>query len=287
MIPRNKALADLENNPSFQPQSWTKRLYDQLYDIRELSSPMEKAEVLYTLKHIGNPILNRSFVLTLVFGFCAALGIAGGICWYSEKWSRLGWLVPLLSLAASTPLLIASYRLQREVPDTSAHLQIIEALPGSRCIQGIEWTTTYKAGSDLAKLSADGDAITTWPQSSQQSDLRRLTWNDRNRWLLSSSAWPGGLWQLQTRFNVPPQRLDVNATLDRQGLSFSCTTPVILRFAAESKPERRFAFRTETQPWTSRGLEMRLSMTSRQGEMKSIANFLLEVPNSPIQVTQP
>jgi len=219
MIPRNKALADLENNPSFQPQSWTKRLYDQLYDIRELSSPMEKAEVLYTLKHIGNPILNRSFVLTLVFGFCAALGIAGGICWCSEKWSRLGWLVPLLSLAASTPLLIASYRLQREVPDTSAHLQIIEALPGSRCIQGIEWTTTYKAGSDLAKLSADGDAITTWPQSSQQSDLRRLTWNDRNRWLLSSSAWPGGLWQLQTRFNVPPQRLDVNATLDRQGLS--------------------------------------------------------------------
>jgi hypothetical protein len=219
MTAQEAAPGDRGNNIKYQPHSWTKRIYDQLHESRKLNSPIEKAEVLYPLKHIGNPILNRSFVLMLVFGFCVALGIAGAIGWHSGKLVRLGWMVPLLSLAASTPLLIASYQLQREVPDTSAHLQIIEALPGSRCIQGIEWTTTYKAGSDLATLSANGDAITTWPKSSQQSDLRRLTWKDRNRWLLSSSAWPGGLWQLQTRFHVPPQRLDVNATLDRQGLS--------------------------------------------------------------------
>ncbi len=215
-IDPTKSLNDFSN---FQADPWAKGLFESFFESRDSRSPIERAEVNYPLKHIGNPVLDRTFVLSILFGFCALLLVACGVCWYAGSLVRLGWIVPAMSVGATVPLWIALHQLRRDIPDTSSHLQIIEAQPGSRTIQAREWTTTYKGGADGAILAADGDAIVTWPNSVEQTDLRRLKWNDLHKWQLSSSGWPRGLWQLQSRFKVPLQRLDVIAKLDRQGLS--------------------------------------------------------------------
>ncbi len=158
-------------------------------------------------------------MLTVVFGFCLALCLCGAICWWLGKLVSIGWLVPLISIGGSLPVLVASLNHRSEIPNTSAHVQLIEAQPGSETLQGTQWTATYMSGVDRAKLTAASDSIVTWPRTADQLDLRRWTWIDHGKWELSSSGWPNGLWRMQTRFAIPPKLLDVMAVLNEKGLS--------------------------------------------------------------------
>ncbi len=131
---------------------------------------------------------------------------------------KLAWLIPLVSLAATAPLLISAAYQRRDIPDTTAHLQLIEALPGSQTVQALQWTASYMQPADGLVLQGDGDAMVSWPHSSSQLDLRRWTWLDYGKWELSSSRWPSGLWQLHSRYALPQQNLDVIAHIDERGL---------------------------------------------------------------------
>lgn len=206
-------------NSDFQMRAWAKPLAEQIYEGPDLRSPLEAAQIDYPLKHVGNPVLNRNFVISVVFGFCGLLALAGWWCWHTGSLTRMGWLVPLISAGAALPLLVASNRVRSEVPDTSAHLQLIEVQPGSRSIQGTQWTATYMSRSDSAKLVADGDAMVTWPLTGDQNELRRWLWDDYQHWQLSSASWPRGLWRLDARFGLQPRPLDVTARIDSNGLS--------------------------------------------------------------------
>ncbi|MCC6507992.1 MAG: hypothetical protein IT423_02720, partial [Pirellulaceae bacterium] len=211
---------DVNFQSNFQMHTWAQPIADRLHDVNIDQIPIDKADIQYPLKHIGNPVLDRSFVLSMVFGFCGLLAFSGVVCWLRGQMIYLGWLIPLLSLAATIPLLVASAQLRREIPNTSAHLQLVEVLPGSEMVQATQWTATYMSGTDKAKLQAAGDAQVSWPHSDKQLDLRRWTWVDYGRWELSSSGWPNGLWRLQSKFGLPPRQLDVPARIDEKGLSF-------------------------------------------------------------------
>lgn len=204
----------------FQLRAWATAMADRLHEINPTLSPIEFAEVQYPLQQIGNPVLDRRYVLVIVFGFCAVLGSVAGVCWLTNQMMRLAWLIPLISLAATAPLLISSTYQRRDIPDTTAHLQVIEVLPGSQTIQAMQWTATYLHETEGLKLLGDGDAMVSWPESSAQQDLRRWTWLDYGKWELSSSGWPNGLWQLQSRYALPKKNLDVIAQIDEQGLKF-------------------------------------------------------------------
>lgn len=203
----------------FQVQPWAQSLVDQFYQVRDPRSPIEQIDIQYPIKHIGNPVLNRSFVLTCLFGFCGALSLCGWWCWQRRQMLNLGWLVPLLSISAALPLLIASGNLRRDLPNTSAHLQLVEVQPGSQNIQATQWTATYMRDANRAGLVSQADAFVSWPSSTQQLDLRRLIWRDYQQWQLTSSGWPHGLWRLKSRFTLPPRDLDVIGHIDRHGLS--------------------------------------------------------------------
>ncbi len=131
---------------------------------------------------------------------------------------QLAWLIPITSLVASAPLVISSSLQRRDIPDTSAHLQLIEVQPGSQNIQAMQWTASYMSRADQSKLKGDGDAMVTWPRGGNQLDLRRWNWLDYGKWELSSSGWPKGLWQLQMRYSLPKASLDVVANIDQRGL---------------------------------------------------------------------
>jgi hypothetical protein len=219
LTPRIGPRDSVHKQCDFQLRDWASPITYHFFEDREMRSPIERAEVLYPLKHIGNPVLERSFVLACLLGFCALLFGAACICWTNGHLVRMGWFVPILSVCCCAPLLIASYRLRREIPDTSAHLQVVEVLPGSKSIQANQWTATYKNDAGSAVLSAKGDATVSWPDSTQHSDLRRMLWQDLQSWQLSSTGWPRGLWQLRTRFAIPPKPYEVNARLDSDGLS--------------------------------------------------------------------
>ena len=203
---------------AFQLCPWAVSMADRLHEKKLMLSPIENAEVQYPLQQIGNPVLNRRYVLSMVFGFCGLLGVVAGLCWLTNTMLRLAWLIPLISVVATVPLVVSALRLRREIPDTSAHLQVIEVQPGSRTVQGMQWTASYLGSADGAKLQAKGDATVYWPRGTEQLDLRRWTWQDYDQWELTSASWPKGMWQLNSRFTLPAQNYDVLARIDDTGL---------------------------------------------------------------------
>lgn len=202
----------------FQLRSWAVGMADRLHEPKPMTAPIEAADVQYALQQIGNPVLNRAYVLTVIFGFCGLLCAVAGICWLTNQMLRLAWLVPVVSIAASAPLLIAAVFQRRDIPDTSAHLQLIEVQPGSQTIQAMQWTASYMSHAHQDKLLGDGDAVVSWPSAAEQLDLRRWTWLDYGKWELTSSGWPSGIWQLKSRYALPLANLDVLAHIDEQGL---------------------------------------------------------------------
>lgn len=229
----SKRSQDPTQDSNFQMRNWAQNLADQFYASRDAvsplqsagspvqnaASPVQKAEIEYPIKHIGNPIPDRRFVMAVLFTFGGLLCIAGLICWKTSRMVQLGWIIPVISIGACVPILVAAQRLRRDLVDTSAHLQVIEVLPGSRVIAGTQWTTSYLAGSNSSSLFADGDATVRWPTAGQQLDLRRWLWTDYQRWQLSSSGWPHGIWRIDAQFNLPPRPLDVIARVDQSGLN--------------------------------------------------------------------
>ena len=213
-----------EYQTDLQMRMWAASMADRMHEPQPVTSPIEAAEVQYALQQIGNPVLNRSYVLTIIIGFCGLLCAVAGICWLTNHMLRLAWLVPLVSIAASAPLLIASIFQRRDIPDTSAHLQLIEVQPGSQTIQAMQWTASYMSHAHQDKLLGDGDATVAWPSTSEQLDLRRWTWLDHGQWELSSSGWPSGIWQLKSRYALPKANLEVLAHIDEQGLRMQLPT---------------------------------------------------------------
>lgn len=202
----------------FKLRPWAIAMADRFNETTPIRSPIEDSVMQYPLQQIGNPVLNRNYVLSVVFGFCGLLGVVTILCWLTNHMLRLVWVIPVVSILATAPLLISSARLRRDIPDTSAHLQLIEVQPGSQTIQAFQWTASYMQKSAELKLQGTGDATVSWPKAANPLDLRRWTWLDYDQWELASSGWPNGLWQLQSRYALPKQKLDVLANIDEQGL---------------------------------------------------------------------
>lgn len=217
--PRERPREDsVERNSVYQMRLWAQSLADQFHEMVDSRTPLERVELDYPLKHIGNPVPDRALILGIVFGFCGLLALTAAWCWHIGRAVWLGWLVPLLAAVACVPIVIAAAGLRRGMVDTTAHLQLIEVHPGSRTARGLEWSGMFNSDDKERLLVAQGDAVVDWPTSAPQIDQRRWLWKDFQDWQLSSSGWPHGIWRMSSRFGLPPQQLDVVAQLDRQGL---------------------------------------------------------------------
>ncbi len=69
----------------FQLRPWATTMADRLHEINPALSPIEAAEVQYPLQQIGNPVLDRRYVLSVVFGFCGLLGVIAAACWFTTR----------------------------------------------------------------------------------------------------------------------------------------------------------------------------------------------------------
>ncbi len=203
---------------AFEMQPWAVQMVQRFYEIYVNRLSQADKEIDYPVKLIGNPVLDRSFVMRIVLSFCGALLLAGLVCWQRGMLVHMGWIVPILSIVASVPILFAASTQRRDIADTSANLQLIEVNPGSQIVQGQQWTATYNSSSYDGALDATGDVTLDWYGNNQQSDMRRWAWLDFHHWQLHSSGWPTGIWKMSSRFDLPLAHYDIEATLDAKGL---------------------------------------------------------------------
>ena len=208
-----------QRNSSYQVRNWAKPLTDRFLENREARTPIEMAEVSYPMKLIGNPVLDRNFVMVCMFVFCTLLLVSSTICWYFGKRARLGWIFPFLSLIACAPILLGSLQIRRDTPDATSHLQLVEVMPGSKSIQIQQWTSIFRTDVSTSQLRGRADVVFDWALDAAHGDQRTLTWRDFQEWRLSSTGWPTGIWRMRSSSSIKPRAMEATLALTRTGLS--------------------------------------------------------------------
>ena len=219
MMSRPSNNQPLQRNSSYQVRNWARPLTDRFLENRETRTPIETAEVVYPMKLIGNPVLDRNFVMECMFVYCALLLVSSTICWYLGKLVSLGWIFPLISMMGCAPILLGSLQIRRDTPDATAHLQLVEVMPGSKSIQIREWTSIFRTDVSTSQLHGKVDVVFDWALDAAQGDQRTLTWQDFQDWRLSSTGWPTGIWRMRSSSSIKPRAMEATLALTRTGLS--------------------------------------------------------------------
>lgn len=174
-------------------------------------------EVEYPLLRIGNPVVPRGWVATALLGFCGLLAIVGVCLAATRHLTWIGWLAPLLAVAASLALLLAASWVRRDIPESVSRLQLVDvgddgSFAAVREQSGVflDRLSSMRLESQIDGSMRSSDAIT--------SGVRCFTVDDFEDWNVSNEAWPPGSWRYRAQFAMPTTALTVSASLTAAGL---------------------------------------------------------------------
>lgn len=200
---------------TYQPRVWATFFAADLNKPR--ASPPLSEQVDYPLRHIGNPIVPRSWVAIALLGFCAILIFLGLLLTYLGRPASLGLVAPLAALLVSISLMSAANWIRRDIPESLSRLQIVDVASDGSFASIREQAAVYLSTSASMALESqqDGSARTS---EAITSGLRRFNQLGFQHWNLSNAAWPPGSWRYQTEVTLPTQGLIARGTLTRDGL---------------------------------------------------------------------
>jgi hypothetical protein len=178
--------------------------------------PLDAKEVSYPTELIGTPIASRNVMGATLIGFCLLLVGVGVWNSFSGDLKRIGWLAPLLALACSIPIFVASSWSRSEIPPMSSELQIVQFWPtGGGLLRSKAAVTIPESRSMDLVGEADGFAIAS---ENIESGVRRLTTLGFQNWQLSNSNWPPGTWRYQSEVALTHPSLSAKSRLTSKGL---------------------------------------------------------------------
>jgi hypothetical protein len=174
-------------------------------------------EEKYPIDRIGNPVVSRSLVASILIAFCVCL-IAFGV-WHvmGGGSNRLGVVAPSLALVASVPLIVAAFLQRRDIPTMSTALQFVEVdyATGAYLREG---AAVYSSDSQSMELVGKGDGLAI-PSSNIETGIRSMVTDDLQSWRLTNSAWPAGTWRYKTQLAIPEVSFVAQSYLTQEGLN--------------------------------------------------------------------
>lgn len=152
---------------------------------------------------VGYAVPSRLAVFGSLLSFVLATGLAGA--WLSRRGQleRIGWCVPLITLAASAPLFASASVRRRAVPDTIARVQYADVQPGAGQVSIEESGAVFLSRSSAIDMSFPaGTAYEPFPKVQSQVPYR-LREQGSGALHLRVNSWPAGLRGLEGRFQHP------------------------------------------------------------------------------------
>ncbi len=192
-------------NPSFGPEyesdfelrPWVGTLPIRLHQSRRPPSYLEDARRLADAE-VGLVTVPRR---TVGLGLLVFLAILAGCCaWtgYRCHWERLTWLVPLLAVSSSFPVIGAAVWQRKSVPPQLTGLQIIDGTMGTGQAYVSETLSVYQPQTGPLTLhgSLNGELI---PGRRLMNDIPlHRSQRDIDQWSWSSDQWPVGVWHVES-----------------------------------------------------------------------------------------
>ncbi len=209
-----KSLDPVEQSTYTMPM-WASGFANEIHNPKA-ERPLELASEKYPIDRIGNPVVSRSLVATILLAFCACLIALGLWLFFGGGLSRFGIIAPTLALVASVPLIIAATLQRRDIPTMNTALQVvqIDSVGGAYLREG---AAVYSSESRGMELIGKGDGLAI-PASTIETGIRSVTTDDFQNWRLTNSTWPAGTWRYRSQLAIPEIRLVAQANLTKEGL---------------------------------------------------------------------
>ncbi len=204
------------NQSDFELRGWAKGFANQIH-FERTKPPLNLRTASYPVERIGNPVVSRTLVGSVLVGFCTCL-IAFGLWRYrAGELQSIGVVAPVLALAAASPLVGAALLQRHDIPPMVSLLQIAQfESPSGGSLR--ESAAVYDSQSRSMQLvgRGDGDAVTS---DSITSGIRSTTVDDFQSWRLSNRAWPVGTWRYTTDNSLPDAQVVARAQWNDDGLA--------------------------------------------------------------------
>jgi hypothetical protein len=266
--PRKIRIEPAANNSNYELRPWAKSLAD-LVHLRRATPILSLSELDYPLKRIGNPVVSREFVTSVLLGFCASLLALGLWRFGKGNVARIGLWIPTLSIAACVPILFAGLIQKKDIADTVSVFQWVQfGTPSGGTVR--EAGAVYLQSPREMVLNGNGNSF-AFLDPKMQSGITTVVHDDFERWRITNTAWPAGVWRYTTDTLLPgnamvargewtPQGLEVHvppglpSPLADPILSFVAGSPVLGKSIADNTILIDGAFPAEGERWTLRSM---------------------------------
>jgi hypothetical protein len=211
----------------YQPRAWAKYF---AIDANEARSTLPLTErVDYPLRHIGNPIVPRSWVGATLLLFFSCLAGVGLWLASSGRLPRIGIIAPVAAVLVSVTLIAAATWMRRDIPESLSRFQVVEVGSDGNSATIREQAAVYLASVASMKLAGlHGGTVRT--SEAITSGVRRFAQEDFQSWKIVNDAWPPGIWRYEAAYCLPADALVVRGTLSKTGLQLDLPDNLPSRF---------------------------------------------------------
>ena len=173
-----------------------------------------------TQEYVGYAIPSRTMVLGMLLGFSTLLLGLGTWLRRRSQLELLGAIGPAIALGISAILVLLGRQQRNAVPPTVAHLQFVQAIPGTDDVRISGVIGLFSSESGTATIKAQQGGWLLPETSGLEATTRRMVWTDHDAWQWEHLPETAGLrsatFQTAAEF---PERLESRATFGPEGLT--------------------------------------------------------------------
>ena len=216
--------AAASNNPAdfslYVPNEPMMRLASEFMGARPPEASVESLVAEQAGDYIGYKIPGRDRVLSVLFGFVAALALAAIVLWRAGRLQHLGWFVPVLALAAGGWLVWLGNASRTSSPSALSVVQLVNGVPGSHDYQSNGYGAVYSPDGKETELGSNQGGRVMLNMDGGSLANRRMEWTDLGKWhWVNLPQAPGQRSMSMTRSGTTLKPFIADATFGPEGLT--------------------------------------------------------------------
>ncbi|MCH2202747.1 MAG: hypothetical protein MK102_12310 [Fuerstiella sp.] len=143
-------------------------------------------------EQIGYHIADRGLVAATLASFCGSVLFGGLWLIRRGRLEQLGWLGPVIAIAAASVIAFKGASLKQSVPNTLAEMQFVQTAAGSDTLQVSGLASLYYQNPSQSDIGSTNGGVLVPHSDEPQGEVNRMLWTDLDSWHWQNLTLPPG-----------------------------------------------------------------------------------------------